>query len=504
MIGSARHRRLLHFVRATLGLVVCAVLVPSSVAASGSALPSSPDGGWAALAPKSRLAPPAPPVASMVPDAVLVVETGETFSTIQEALDDPDTMDGHTLEVQVPVLPEGQTTIAKSVTLTGATGSEVVEMNEDTGASGDDRAWFLVQPGVDLTVTDLTFDGAGFLVYQAFRHQGTGLFEGVAFRDIQYQSSGPAYAGTAVVAFGGDVTVRQSTFEQIGRVGVLFFGGGVTDGVFEDNVYVGKGVGDHLDYGVEYGAGAQGTARGNSISQNLGQASTDGSISAGVLVSTFFGPGTAALVESNDLLANTVGLQVGRTDDDSSVVQARCNRIVGNWAGVRSDGLVPVDAENNSWGCNEGPGGDGCDTTLAIGAPIDSDPWLVLEIEIDPDTVPAGGTAEVTATLTDNSDGVDISPVCTVPDALLDFEATGGTLDPESAPLVGGVATTTFFAPNRGGTIPVTATVDGETVAVEVEVLGPSVLEIPTAGTWGLLFLGLGLGIGGMWVVGRG
>jgi hypothetical protein len=440
----------------------------------------------------------------MVPDAVLVVETGETFSSIQEALDDPDTLDGHTLEVQVPVLPEGQTTIGKSVTLTGATGSEVVEMNEDTGASGDSRAWFLVEPGVDLTVTDLTFDGNGFLVYQAFRHQGTGLFDGVTFRDIEYQSSGPAYAGFGVVAFGGNVTVRDSLFEEIGRVGVLFFGAGVTDGVFENNVYVGKGTGDHLDYGVEYGGGAQGTARGNTISQNLGVASSDGSISAGILISTFFGPGTSALVESNDLVGNTVGLQVGRQDTDGSPVVARCNRFFGNEIGLRSDGEIPVEAENNWWGCNEGPGAPGCDTVVSINIPADVDPWLVLEITADPEAVDAGGTSEVTASLTDNSDGVDVSPICTVPDGIpVDFAAAGGSVDPTSTVLTDGTATTTFTADGGGGTAVVSASVDAETVATEIEVAQIPFMEIPTAGTWGLLLLGLGLGVGGAWVVGR-
>jgi hypothetical protein len=69
--------------------------------------------------------------------------------------------------------------------------------------------------------------------------------------------------------------------------------------------------------------------------------------------------------------------------------------------------------------------------------------------------------------------------------------------------LTDGTATTTFTADGGGGTAVVSASVAAETVATEIEVAQIPFMEIPTAGTWGLLLLGLGLGVGGAWVVGR-
>jgi uncharacterized repeat protein (TIGR01451 family) len=400
------------------------------------------------------------------------LDTGETFTTIQEAVDDTDTLDGHTLQVEVATLGAGQTTIDKSVTLQGETGSEVVRMTEDTGSSGDDRAWFLVDPGVDLTVRDLTFDGNGFLVWQAFRHQGSGSFSDCAFIDIRFQPS-TSYAGTAIAAFGdGPVDVTGCTFEQIGRQGVFYFGTGVSGSTAQGNTYTGKGDGDFLDYGIEVGAGAMVTILDNTITDNRGVASLDGSNSAGILVSTFFGPGTAATITSNDLLDNAFGIATGPLTSDTSVIDATCNRLVGNTdAGIsNASATVTVDAENNWWGCNEGPTGPDCDDA---GGLVDFDPWLVLTLDVTPNPVDAGGTATLTASLTENSDGMDTSALCTVPDGIpVAFDATLGSVSPEDTVTTDGTATATYQAPNEPGVDPVSVTVDNETVEDAVVVEG--------------------------------
>ena len=68
-----------------------------------------------------------------------------------------------------------------------------------------------------------------------------------------------------------------------------------------------------------------------------------------------------------------------------------------------------LDAENNWFGCNEGPGGGpDCDSILSAGS-IEADPWLVLTIEASPDVIAPNGTSTITARLTMNSDAVDTS-----------------------------------------------------------------------------------------------
>jgi len=233
------------------------------------------------------------------------LDTGEWFATIFDALADPDTLDGHTLQVVAASIVEGQVLVGKSVTIQGATGTEVVQMGVDTGTSGDSSAWFVVDTGVTVTVRDLVFDGSGHLVYRGFRIKGAATIEDCTFRDIQYQPSGPAYQGQAVTS-AGNSTVRRCTFEQIGRLGVLFATTGVTSGLAEDNVYTGKGAGNYLEYGFEISGGAIATYRRNTVTNVLG-ATPGGSDSAGMLISTFSAPGTTGTFTSNVLLGNLRG-----------------------------------------------------------------------------------------------------------------------------------------------------------------------------------------------------
>lgn len=403
-------------------------------------------------------------------NGVLNLATRESFVSLQDAIDDPDTADGNTLEVVAPVLPEGQVVISKSLTLQGATGTEVIQMTVDTGSAGDDRGWFVVQPGVDLQVRDLTFDGNGFQVFQAFRHQGTGSFEDCHFRDIQFNAAGPDYQGTAIVAFGGNVDIRRSLFEQIGRVGVFLFGNGVFGASIEDNLYLGKGDGDFLDYGFEVGGGAVADFRGNHVTNCRGIASADGSTSAGFLASTLFGAGTAMTVRGNIAVDNHSALVVG-TPGDTSVVQAELNQFAGNIRGLRSDSPSTL-AENNWWGCNAGPNALGCDT--AVGT-ADFEPWIVLGIEAAPASIPVGGTAQIIADLRKNSDGAGTAALGTLPDGIpAAFAATGGGVSPSLGATTAGTATSTYNAGSTPGIETASVTVDNQTVFVDVEVQATS------------------------------
>ncbi|MEZ6192666.1 MAG: right-handed parallel beta-helix repeat-containing protein [Phycisphaerales bacterium] len=247
-----------------------------------------------------------------------------------------------------------QIQISSNLDLVGqGAGVTIIEAGGNTTTSGEGRGWFLVDEGVNLNVSNMTFDGAGNLIWQAFRHRGSGTFDSVAFNDIAYQASGSPYGGTAIAAFGSasDIDVTNSSFSDIGRVGVLYFGSGVT-GTFADNTYTGKGAGDWLDYALDISAGANIEVSGNTISNNLGVAISDGSTSAGVLVSTFFGAGTTADIHNNTLTGNTTGVAVGFDGSDTSSVTISGNDLSGNGNGVSSTAPT-VDASGNWWGTND-------------------------------------------------------------------------------------------------------------------------------------------------------
>jgi hypothetical protein len=270
----------------------------------------------------------------------------------------------------------GQIVINKDVTIEGAGATTVISPTANTGTSGDLRGWFLVKPDAVLDVQDVALDGNGFLIWQALRVTGSGSMTDVSVTDIRYQESGPNYAGTGVAAFGdGPFNITDSTYSEIGRVGVLYFDTGPSGSVYSGNQYTGKGVGDWLDYGVEVGAGAVVTIEDSTFSDNLGVASVDDSTSAGILVTTFFGAGSVATIRGNTITDSTTGIAVGFDLADTSTVTAHLNNITGNGTGVATT-VQQVDATCNWWGDASGPGGDGPGTGDGVSGNVVFEPWL--------------------------------------------------------------------------------------------------------------------------------
>ncbi|HUW20328.1 MAG TPA: right-handed parallel beta-helix repeat-containing protein [Sedimentisphaerales bacterium] len=274
----------------------------------------------------------------------------------------------------------GQIVIDKDLTIKGLGGKPVVQTDQDTGTSENPRGWWLVNAGISLELENMVLDGSGHLIYQAIRNKGQGALEKIDFKNIKYNESGPNYNGVAVAAMGtGPVDVNGCTFEQIGRIGVIYFGSGVAGSVYSNNTYTGKGPGDWLDYAVELGAGAVAEVKNNIITDCNGIASVDGSTSAGILVTTYYGPGTQTAISNNTLTRNSSGIAVGYNDADTSVVTARCNSIAGNYGyGIEASGpSVSVDAGYNWWGDATGPSGEGGGSGDAVSAHVDFFPWLL-------------------------------------------------------------------------------------------------------------------------------
>ena len=304
---------------------------------------------------------------------------GDPFCNLQDGVSHANP--GDTVSVADGTYTEaGQIVINKDLTVAGAgMGSTIIMTDSDTGTGGDSRGWILVDAGVVFNITDLTLDGSGHLIWQAIRHKGSGSVDGVRVTNIEYQTSGSPYAGTGIAAFGdGSVHVSNSMFDQIGRIALQYFGAGVSGSIADGNSFTGKGSGDWLDYGIEVGAGAQITATNNDISGNRGVASSDGSTSAGILVTTYFGPGSSALIENNDLHDNTAGVAVGFDGTDTSLVEAHQNNITGNDIGIFTTAM-DVDATCNWWGDASGPHnatsnpeGDGDEVDDGVGF----EPWL--------------------------------------------------------------------------------------------------------------------------------
>lgn len=404
------------------------------------------------------------------------ISSGEYFCTIQEAVTAANA--GNTIKIEVADFTEpSQIIIDKNLNLVGVDkASSTLRPGTDTGNAGDARAFILVNANVDFNLSNMTIDGTGKLVYQAIRNKGEGAVDNVQFTEIKYKESGPDYSGVAIAAFGtGPVDVSNSMFNEIGRIGILYFGTGVSTSTFSGNTYTGKGVGDWLDYGLDISAGAVVNVTNNTVTGNRGIASTDGSTSAGILVSTFFAPGTMATITGNQITNNSTGIAVGYDGSDVSEVTANDNNIYFNDFGVTTTAPM-VDAMKNFWGDPDGPGGEGYGGGNPVNAMVETCLYY---------NVPIGsGTEELEGPIKNTNTGEFF---CSVQDAIDDAETLAGheiTLPAgtfsedininKGIVLKGANATIagcdvrgeeTIIEPETGGTTPITVSADGVTIS---------------------------------------
>jgi CSLREA domain-containing protein len=142
-----------------------------------------------------------------------------------------------------------------------------------------------------------------------------------------------------------------------------------------------------------------------------------------------------------------------------------------------------LDAENNWYGCNDGPGTGDCDPNSDSGGSIDDEPWLVLSLNASPATINVGETSTLTGSFRLNSDGADTSGLGALSNYIqfgINFNTDLGSFD--GLPNVGGLLTdgalsATLTADGVPGIAHVSANADYESVSAQVTFVGP---ETPT------------------------
>ena len=284
-------------------------------------------------------------------------------------------------------LEPGQILVDRPLTVLGDPGDRpLLRPTDDTAAAGDAAAWWLVAASGSLDLADVVLDGAGRAVAEALRAHGPGSLTGCGLRDFAFESSGPAYAGTALRCLDAPWIVRDNVFTGLGRAGVHVSGAGAAGATIVGNAYAGKGAGDWRDHGVILEGGAAARVDSNDVGGCLGVASIGGAGSAAVHVE---GAGSSLLLNGNDLSGNTAGLTVGADALDTPSATARDNDFGDNteW-GVVNFGSVVVDALQNWWGHASGPyhptlnpGGAG----VPVSDNVLFDPWQgVAGLELSP------------------------------------------------------------------------------------------------------------------------
>jgi hypothetical protein len=256
------------------------------------------------------------------------------FATIQNGINAVST--GGTINVASGTYVEiGQILINKSITLIGEDKTTtVIKTAQDTGSTGDSRAWFLVSPSGTLNISKLTLNGEGHKVREAIRQLGNGTINDSVITNIQYQK----YLGTGLNNYGtGKVDISNTEFSKIERVGVLVSNGGT--GTFSYNSYIGKGIGDWLDYGFDIQYGSHVTIDHNNISNNRGVALLDGSDSSGI--SVWDDDGTQAIITNNIFTDNHIGVAIAVINGGSTEPSVEIGD--GN---IFNGGDIGVDLEN--------------------------------------------------------------------------------------------------------------------------------------------------------------
>jgi hypothetical protein len=273
---------------------------------------------------------------------------------------------------------------------------------------------------------------------------------------------------TGNTVLGNDLGI-SSTNTGSSSTGTTISGNTVRDNNFED-IFLGAGTA---------------TVSNNTIARsNIGVAvvasSGDTTNAVGTLVSnniTNNGNGGLSFAGGGIVLLNATGATT------TAQATAHFNRIVGNSVGLKNTTATTVDATNNFWGSNAGPGGPGSDT---VSGPATFNPWLVLQVTVSPNTVLEGGMATVVADLTMNNAGTDTSALGQVPDGIpVSFATTTGTVVPAMGFTAEGQAAALVTAGNSAGTATVSATVDNQTGTATLTVTRP-VPPPPPAATVGV------------------
>ncbi|HEX2097316.1 MAG TPA: right-handed parallel beta-helix repeat-containing protein [Solirubrobacterales bacterium] len=428
-------------------------------------------------------------------------------ATIQHAVEEA--APGNTIEVG-PGAYEEIVSVTKSLTLNGAQAG--IDARDRTGAPEsvlNESGGGFVVTAPDVTIDGFTVEGVsglpfGAAIYLSHSHSGyrvannvvrdnvlglyantSGATPSLVERNRFEANNRPGSAsGSAIYADHGshDLTIVANLFTGHESAAVNLAGADQSQITVSDNELVD-------DNSIVFFNTEDATVSGNISTDSRGSTIFLGGGNAGIaveanrlvdsatsavrVVDLFAGPNQDVDVIRNVISGNEFGVRV---DDaaSSGPLDVHGNSIAGNGVGAQTGDPDPgdaIDAAENWWGCNEGPGQPGCDTASSG---VTADPWLVLTASADRASVGIGETATVTAALDRTSDGAPASlPVADTVPAF--FTAARGAVAPAVATFGAGVAASTYSASGGAGDAGIAVTVDDETVPVALSVTDPAV-----------------------------
>jgi hypothetical protein len=164
----------------------------------------------------------------------------------------------------------------------------------------------------------------------------------------------------------------------------------------------------------------------------------------------------SAVVTGNTFLTQDFGVGVNFAD-----ATVHHNRLTTEPdIGVNIEAGANADLNDNWWGCNGGPNEPGCARLVAPTTVVDG--WLRLEPVTAPTTARPGEIIRLSFGMVGSRSRALATDFPAAPVA---FSTTAGSVDPITAVIRDGVATTTFTAPAKSGVYTVSASLDGETAS---------------------------------------
>jgi nitrous oxidase accessory protein NosD len=318
-----------------------------------------------------------------------------------------------------------------------------------------------------VTFSDLTISGnliAAPTVFYGIFNAGSGVIEGLELNGNRFQA--PSDIGAEV----SDARVSGNEFE-VDNPGEMALQIALHDSIVFQNTFDGLGTTGCLQlFGSQYGLVPSSDVR---VTENS------------FVDCNAYGIQLSPDVEAIEILGNSI---VGSYDGiDTRLLPAEApwdlsgkgiviagNSITGSThLGVDNTVEGTLDARDNWWGCNGGPGTPGCD---GAGAAVLTSPNVVLTAAASVARLPSGSRATVSAALETDSAGAAVPGV---PGGDVSFTAALGSFAPPTATLVHGQAASTFAAGMTGGPAGITVALANQRLTVPLTIVAPSTVVKP-------------------------
>lgn len=407
--------------------------------------------------------------------------TGKTYSTIQDAINDPLTLNNHTIMVKSGTY-SGNFVINKKLTIQPVNGCNVILQ----ALNPSEPIIKINLPGNGTTIHGFTINGATNssgvyvtgssncnLVGNNFTSNKIGVFLSTSNNTILSGNTfiNNTYAGILFENSNNNLIYNNTALNN--QYGIRF--GNSNHNLIQGNNLRNNATG----YGIGFEKSSNNTIMDNVITGNgngiyigivgsLGGSSNDNFIQNNTLTSTQNGitlyNSTGNALYQNTLINNQYGIYIYYSSGNISF-----NRIVGNSRyGIYKVGTGMVNATNNWWGTNSPlVSSDYGSALYTPGGSVNSTSWIVMNLTGSIIHVTKNNTSqsEITADLTHNNHEEDTTSAGSIPDGIpMNFTTTIGTITPTTTTKRGKATVTLISNPSSSATT-VSTTLDNQTIS---------------------------------------